>query len=53
MRSKTEDSDVFNSRDETYLVFTEKKIFSFYFIHSIGYMQCLKGGAENAKNEKF
>ena len=33
VRSMSENSDVFNSRDEIYLVFTEKKSkFSFYFI---------------------
>ena len=28
----SENSDFFNSRDEIYLVFTEKSSFSFYFI---------------------
>ena len=36
-----ENSDVFNSREEIYLVFTKKSKFSFYFILFIGYMQCL------------
>ena len=34
-------ADVFNSRDEIYLVLTEKSDFSFYLILFIGYMQCL------------
>ena len=32
VRSTSETFDVFNSRDEIYLAFTEKSIFSFYFI---------------------
>ena len=32
VRSTSENSDVFNSRDEIYLVFTEKSKVSFYFI---------------------
>ena len=32
VRSKSENFDVFNSRDEIYLVFAEKSKFSFYFI---------------------
>ena len=32
VRSTVENSDVFKSRDEIYLVFTEKSKFSFYFI---------------------
>ena len=32
VRSTSENSDVFNSRDEIYLVFIEKKYISFYFI---------------------
>ena len=47
VRSTSENSDVFNSREELYLVF------SFYFILFIGYMQYLKGGAENAKTKFF
>ena len=31
VRSTSENYDVFNSRDETYLVFTEKSKFTFYF----------------------
>ena len=52
VRSTNKNSDVFNSRDEIYSVFTEKSTFSFYSILFIGYMQChllKKGGAENAK----
>ena len=51
MRNTSENSCVFNSRDEIYLVFTEKSKISLYFILFIGYMQYLtseKGGAENA-----
>ena len=37
VRSTSENFDVFNSRDEIYLVFTEKKNkFSFYFIQYTG-----------------
>ena len=32
VRSTSENSDVFHSRDEIYLVFTEKRKFYFYFI---------------------
>ena len=32
MRSTSGNFDVFNSRDDIYLVFTEKSKFSFYFI---------------------
>ena len=32
VRSTNENFDVFNSRDEIYLVFTKKSKFSFYFI---------------------
>ena len=39
--STSETSDVFNSQDEIYLVFTGKKLSFFYFIFLIGYMQCL------------
>ena len=48
--STSENSDVFNSRDEIYLVFTEKSKFSFYLILFIGYIT-VKGGAENAKTK--
>ena len=51
--STIENSDVFNSRDEIYLVFTERKFLFFIFIRFIGYMQCLKGGVENAKAKSF
>ena len=56
VRRTSENSDIFNSRDEIYLVFTEKSKFSFYFIRSIGYMQYLpteQGGGENAKTKNF
>ena len=32
VRSTNENFDVFNSRDEIYLVFTKKSKFSFYFV---------------------
>ena len=50
-----ENSDVFNSQDETFLEITEKKYFFFYFILFIGYMQCLTHCKKGAKmqNEKF
>ena len=49
MRSTCESSGVFNSRDEIYLVFTEKGSIFFLFYTFIGYMQCLKGGAKMQK----
>ena len=48
VRSTSENSDVFHSRDEIYLVFTEKRKFYFYFILFIK-----KGGTENAKTNNF
>ena len=44
---------VFNSRDEIYLVFTEKKqiFFLFYTIH--GHFPSYKAGGENAKTKHF
>ena len=38
MRSTSENFDIFNSRDELYLVFTEKKVnflFIFYFLEDL------------------
>ena len=51
VRSTSENFYVFNSRDEIYLVFTEKKKskFSFYFIH----FPVHKAGGENAKTKVF
>ena len=44
---------VFNSRDEIYLLFTEKKNkFSFYFIIH-GHFPIHKAGGENAKTKNF
>ena len=54
VRSKSEHFDVFNSRDEIYLVFTEEKkqnFFLFYTIH--GHFPIHKAGSENAKTKKF
>ena len=54
--STSENYDVFTSRDEIHLVFTEKGKFSFYFILFIDYMQCFtnkKGSAENVKSKNF
>ena len=56
VHSTGENYDVFNSRDEIYLVFTEKGKFSFYFLLFIDYMQCLtnkKRSAEDAKSKVF
>ena len=39
VRSTSENFYVFNSRDEIYLVFTEKSKFSFYFIQYTGIFQ--------------
>ena len=56
MRSTNENSDVFNLRDEIYLVFTEKSKVSFYFILfrvACNVSPTEKGGAENGKTEKI
>ena len=53
VRSTSENFDVFNSRDEIYLVFTEKKqiFFLFYTIH--GHFPIHKAGGQNAKTKNF
>ena len=53
VRSTSENFDVFNSRDEIYLVFTEKKqiFFLFYTIH--GHLPIHKAGGENVKTKNF
>ena len=54
VRSTSENFDVFNSRDEIYLVFTKKKkqiFFLFYTIH--GHFPIYKAGGENAKTKNF
>ena len=54
VRSTSENFDVFNSRDEIYLVFTEKKkqiFFLFYTVH--GNFPFHKAGGENAKTKLF
>ena len=53
VRSTSENFDVFNSRDEIYLVFSEKKLiffllYTFYRLHAMS-SPTEKGGAENAK----
>ena len=52
VRSTSENFYVFNSRDEIYLVFTEKKkkqiFFLFYTIH--GHFAIHKAGGENTNN---
>ena len=52
VRSTSENLDVFKSRDEIYLVFTDKKFFFlFYTIH--GHFPIHKAGGENAKTKNF
>ena len=53
VQSTSKNFDVFNSRDEIYLVFTEKKkqMFLFYTIH--GHFLIHKAGGENAKSKFF
>ena len=53
VRSTSENCDVFNSRYEIYLVFTEKKqiFFLFYTIHR--HLPFHKAGGENAKTKNF
>ena len=55
VRSTYEHFDVFNSRDEIYLVFTEKSRVPFYFILFLATCNVSpteKNGAENAKKKK-
>ena len=55
MRSTNENFDVFNSRDEIYLVFTKKKSkFSFYFILFLEDLQLIdfKPNHNNVKEDK-
>ena len=53
VRSMSENFYVFNSRDEIYLVFAEKKqiFFLFYTIHR--HFPIHKAGGENAKTKNF
>ena len=53
VRGTSENFYVFNSRDEIYLVFTEKKqiFFLFYTIH--GHFPIHKAGGENARTKIF
>ena len=53
VRSTSENFYVFNTRDEIYLVFTEKRqiFFLFYIIH--GHFPIHKVGGENAKTKYF
>ena len=53
VRSTSENVYVFNSRDEIYLVFTERKqiFFLFYTIH--GHFPIHKAGGENAKTKNY
>ena len=59
MRSTNENFDVFNSRDEIYLVFTSKKInflFILYFfledLQLINFIPCSKPNHNNVKEDK-
>ena len=51
VRKTSENLDVFKSRDDIYLVFTDKKyiFFLFYTIH--GHFSIHKAGGENAKKQ--
>ena len=54
VRSTSENFYVFNSRDETYLVFTEKKKQIFFLFYTIdGHFPINKAGGENAKTKFF
>ena len=55
VRSTSENFDVFNSRDEIYLVFTEKKKskFSFYFIQYTGIFLFTKQAVKMRKPKIF
>ena len=54
VRSTRENVYVFNSRDEIYLVFTEKKCNFFFLSYTIhGQFPIHKAGGENAKTKNF
>ena len=53
VRSTSENFDVFNSRDEIYLVFTEKKHFFFYFIQYTGIFQFTRQAVKIQKPKFF
>ena len=53
VRSTSENFDVFNSRDEIYLVFTEKSNFSFYFIQYTGIYLFTKQAVKMRKPKIF
>ena len=53
VRSTSENIYVFNSRDEIYLVFTEKKQIFFLFYTRHGHFPIHKAGGENAKTKNF
>ena len=49
----TSEIDVFNSRDEIYLVFIEKKQILFLFYTKHGHFPIHKAGGENVKTKTF
>ena len=53
VRSTSENYYVFNSRDEIYLVFTEKKQISFLFYTMHRHFPMHKVGGKNAKTKNF
>ena len=53
VRSTSEIFYVFNSRDEVYLVFTEKSKFSFYFIQYTGIFQFTRQAVKMQKPKIF
>ena len=53
VRSTSKNLDVFKSRDEIYLVFTDKKYFFFLFYTIHGHFPIHKAGGENAKTKNF
>ena len=42
VRSRSENSNVFNSQDEIYLVFTEKVFFFYYILYFSGYLRLIE-----------
>ena len=57
MRSTSDKFDVFNSRDDIYLVFNAKSQFSFYFIHFLEDLRlinepCFKKNHSHIKEDK-
>ena len=53
MRSTSENLDVFKSRDEIYLVFTDKNFLFILYNTQLRHFPIHKAGGENAKTKNF